>query len=206
MTAVARSIKTRYSGVLFQSTLEADWAKTLDAMRVRWEYEPEGIKLSDGQNYRPDFYLPAIRTWLEVKGPHDARLDKIAHLTHDCLHAPGCGEGAPIEVFSGDSSSQCPCRYGLSFPWRQVIIGRPAKGSRMVYSGSRCPAFPTPEVVALNCPACSQFCFIDTACDPICRRCHTNVTGAHALPSGSLPFRRNEPPRGGSRRRSGGTS
>lgn len=202
MTAVARSIKTTYAGVLFMSTLEADWAKTLDAMRVRWEYEPEGIKLHDGQNYRPDFYLPAIKTWLEVKGPHDARIDKIGLLAQDCLHAPGCGEGRPIDVFEGSSGEQCACGFGVGYPWRQVIIGRPAKGSRMVYAGPRCPAFPDPEVVALNCPICKQFCFVDTSNAPICRRCHNDVAGVAASPSGSLPFRRNEPPRG--RRTAGG--
>lgn len=200
MSAVAvRAIKTTYKGVLFQSTLEADWAKTLDAMRVKWLYEPEGVKLHDGQNYRPDFYLPALTTWLEVKGPHDARIDKIGLLAQDCLHAPGCAEGDPIEVFDG-AIGECACGYGVAYPWRQVMIGRPANGSRMVYSAPRCPAFHNPDLVALSCPICQQFSWIDTASAPICRRCRNDVTGAQAMPSGSLPFRRNEPPRGGGRR------
>src|SRR5262245_10502329 len=99
-----RSIKTTYRGVLFASTLEADWAKTLDAMRIVWEYEPEGVTLPDGQRYRCDFYLPRIRTWLEVKGPHDQRLDKAGVLADAVAHAPGCDTGRPVETWAAPTS------------------------------------------------------------------------------------------------------
>ena len=52
---------------LFRSRLEARWAVFFDAMGIEWEYEPEGIVLSDGTNYLPDFYLPHFHCYFEVK-------------------------------------------------------------------------------------------------------------------------------------------
>jgi hypothetical protein len=66
-----------YRGVHFRSTLEADWAATLDQYGITWQYEVEAYVLPDGYAYSPDLWLPAQRTWLEVKGPHYARVDKF---------------------------------------------------------------------------------------------------------------------------------
>ena len=50
-------IETEYKGYRFRSRLEARWAVFFDACGVRWEYEPEGYVLPDGQYYLPDFLL-----------------------------------------------------------------------------------------------------------------------------------------------------
>ena len=50
-------IETEYKGYRFRSRLEARWAVFFDACGVRWEYEPEGYVLTDGQYYLPDFLL-----------------------------------------------------------------------------------------------------------------------------------------------------
>lgn len=62
-----RSIQTEYNGYLFRSRLEARWAVFFDACGVDWEYEPEGIVLSDGTKYLPDFYLIDFHCYFEVK-------------------------------------------------------------------------------------------------------------------------------------------
>lgn len=62
-----KAIQTEYKGYLFRSRLEARWAVFFDAMGIEWEYEPEGIVLSDGTNYLPDFYLPHFHCYFEVK-------------------------------------------------------------------------------------------------------------------------------------------
>ena len=62
-----RAIDTEYKGYLFRSRLEARWAVFFDELGVRWEYEPEGILLSDGTSYLPDFYLIDFRCYFEVK-------------------------------------------------------------------------------------------------------------------------------------------
>lgn len=62
-----KAIETEYKGYLFRSRLEARWAVFFDAMGIKWEYEPEGIVLSDGAYYLPDFYLSDFHCYFEVK-------------------------------------------------------------------------------------------------------------------------------------------
>ena len=52
-----KPIETVYKGFKFRSRLEARWAVFFDACGVRWEYEPEGYILPNGQYYLPDFLL-----------------------------------------------------------------------------------------------------------------------------------------------------
>ncbi|WP_438479180.1 hypothetical protein [Streptomyces asiaticus] len=74
------ALPTWYSGTTFRSKLEADWAATLDSLSIRWEYEPETITLPSGAVYIPDFWLPDIGTWLEVKGTGVPRVEKAIEL------------------------------------------------------------------------------------------------------------------------------
>lgn len=60
-------IDTRYSNCLFRSRLEARWAVFFDAFGLRWEYEREGFKDEAGNCYLPDFWMPDIETWVEIK-------------------------------------------------------------------------------------------------------------------------------------------
>lgn len=62
-----KAIPTEYRGYLFRSRLEARWAVFLDALDIRWEYEPEGLILSNGTYYLPDFYLIDFHLYFEVK-------------------------------------------------------------------------------------------------------------------------------------------
>ncbi len=195
---VIRAIKTEYKGVLFMSTLEADWAKTLDGpdFRMPWQNEPEGLKLPDGQNYRPDLYLPRLHTWVEVKGPHDQRIDKPARLAEACLHAPGCETYEPVKKLVRPAKapkSGCPCGYGPDFPFENVVIARPATGAKAVWEA---PMGIDQKIVVMVCIVCKQRSFTDAHGAPICRRCHSNAAGSSMYPSGSFLFRRVEPPRG----------
>jgi len=60
------AIPTEYAGCTFRSRLEARWAVFFDAMRIEWQYEPEGFQLQAGK-YLPDFYLPQHGCFAEVK-------------------------------------------------------------------------------------------------------------------------------------------
>src|SRR3990167_3623627 len=62
------SIPTVYSNTQFRSRLEAKWAKFFDGMNMPWEYEPKTFKFkAPSVWYLPDFYLPSIEWWAEVK-------------------------------------------------------------------------------------------------------------------------------------------
>jgi hypothetical protein len=68
-----KPIETRYAGHRFRSRLEARWAVFFDALGIAWEYEPQGYMITspDGQQtraYLPDFRLPGLDVWAEVKG------------------------------------------------------------------------------------------------------------------------------------------
>lgn len=63
-----KPIETEYNGYRFRSRLEARWAVFFDALSIKYLYEPEGFRLRDGTYYLPDFYLPELKTWIEIKG------------------------------------------------------------------------------------------------------------------------------------------
>jgi hypothetical protein len=62
------AIETKYGGALFRSRHEARWAVFFDHLGLRWDYEPEryGFATTRG-TYLPDFYLPEIGLFVEVK-------------------------------------------------------------------------------------------------------------------------------------------
>lgn len=108
------AVPTVYSDVTFRSRLEAGWAMTLDSLNIQWAYEPEIITLPSGTTYIPDFWLPELGTWIEVKGPGVPRIEKAtefgeARACH-CVEACTCswpgGElvlvGHPPEDYTPD--------------------------------------------------------------------------------------------------------
>jgi len=62
-----KAIETKYKGYRFRSRLEARWAVFFDALGLAWEYEKEGYDLN-GIKYLPDFWLPGLDCWIEIKG------------------------------------------------------------------------------------------------------------------------------------------
>jgi hypothetical protein len=69
-----KPIETQYAGCRFRSRLEARWAVFFDHLGIRWEYEPQGFELPSGARYLPDFHLPDLDLWVEVKGSEEAFL------------------------------------------------------------------------------------------------------------------------------------
>lgn len=119
-------IPVEYSEVRFRSTLEADWAATLDAFGIEWQYEPIGVQLPSGILYRPDFYLPQIATWLEVKGPAGERLDKTRELARAVqCEVRGCDDT--------DTGLLCDGSHYWN-PWQLVAVGlAPVRGKVTSY-------------------------------------------------------------------------
>lgn len=62
-----KAIQTYYNGYKFRSRLEARWAVFFDTVGIKYQYEPEGFQLPSGW-YLPDFFLPELNIWVEVKG------------------------------------------------------------------------------------------------------------------------------------------
>ncbi|MGW1364947.1 hypothetical protein ACWCQP_47070 [Streptomyces chartreusis] len=139
------AVPTRYGDTTFRSRLEADWAATLDSNGIIWQYEPETITLDSGTLYIPDFWLPELGTWIEVKGPGVPRAEKTKELAQNrACHCP----------------ATCTCQWpGGEF----VLIGRPALASDWTEPGHRprggyanweTPFGPSTYFV--QCPACAR--------------------------------------------------
>jgi len=89
------AIETEYCGYRFRSRLEARWAVFLDALGLEWEYEKEGYRLANGLAYLPDFWLPELECWLEIKGNEPTAEERVkARLVAE-------GTGYPVFVFVG---------------------------------------------------------------------------------------------------------
>lgn len=62
-------IETEYRGHRFRSRLEARWAVAFDFLGVEWKYESQGYRVGyESRPYLPDFWLPSLGVWVEVKG------------------------------------------------------------------------------------------------------------------------------------------
>lgn len=83
-----KAIETVYKGYNFRSRVEARWAVFLDALGWNWEYEREGFEFEDGTRYLPDFFIPRINTWIEVKGqePTEEEIKKCKMLSRKCCY------------------------------------------------------------------------------------------------------------------------
>ena len=80
-----KPIETYYNGYRFRSRLEARWAVFFDVLRIDYEYEPEGFRINSNINYLPDFYLPKMDTYVEVKHENAFEIE----LTDDGVLFPG---------------------------------------------------------------------------------------------------------------------
>lgn len=63
-----KAIETRWKGRRFRSRVEARHAVLFDRLGWPWEYEKEGFALPSGTWYLPDFWLPELSAWVEIKG------------------------------------------------------------------------------------------------------------------------------------------
>lgn len=78
-----KPIQTRYRGYNFRSRLEARWGVFFDALGIKWEYEKEGYDLGDLGWYLPDFYLPDIGVFVEIK-PNGVSSDHMSEAHSKC--------------------------------------------------------------------------------------------------------------------------
>jgi hypothetical protein len=69
VVTIPAPIETEYRGHRFRSRLEARWAVAFDHLGVEWKYEPQGYHVGhESRPYLPDFRLPGLGVWAEVKG------------------------------------------------------------------------------------------------------------------------------------------
>jgi hypothetical protein len=75
-----KPIETIYNGYRFRSRLEARWAVFFDKLKIKYEYENEGYELPSGKRYLPDFYLPTMDVFVEVKQDESEFINNLRKL------------------------------------------------------------------------------------------------------------------------------
>jgi len=76
MTTQLKSFPCKYKEIEYRSKTEARVAEEVfDRHQIKFLYETETYNF-DGELYSPDFYLPEIKTFIEVKGATDSDLSK----------------------------------------------------------------------------------------------------------------------------------
>ena len=135
-----KAIPTLYNGVHFRSKLEASYAKTLDNLKIQWTYEHNGYEIN-GVKYLPDFWLPKIRTFLEVKGPV----------------VPGAEKAKALAIVSN------PEEGAWWDPTNLVVIGNETGELRLAVDDS--------AVSLSLCEMCNLYWLMPDSCSYQCRNC-----------------------------------
>lgn len=115
-----KAIETRYKGYRFRSRLEARWAVFFDALGIQWEYEKEGYDLGDAGWYLPDFWLPQVEMWAEVKPQHFSAVE-IDRCWALCAHT-----GYEVVLLDGmpDFRSYFACTFDAhDHVWMNTLTG-----------------------------------------------------------------------------------
>lgn len=105
-----KAIETAYQGYRFRSRTEARWAVFFDALGVKWQYEIEGFDLGSAGWYLPDFYLPELDTYIEIKPwrqyddwPTDGKAFELAELLQEHVVVL-CGEPGPVDIYTSNNA------------------------------------------------------------------------------------------------------
>lgn len=104
---VHAAIPTEYGGVVMRSRTEARWALFFDVLKIQWEYEKEGYDLDGLGSYLPDYWLPQVNMWAEVKpGPFSdlelAKANSLSRLTgFDCILLDGIPDARNYWAYEG---------------------------------------------------------------------------------------------------------
>lgn len=179
------SLPTVYRGNTFRSALEASWAATLDSLSLRWEYEPKTVTLPSGEKYLPDFHLPDIGTWIEVKGTGVPRVEKAfaygQSLACGCVKRWACQcdwPGGELVLIGHPPRSFDPWTYEDYDHWplwsKNKLAWRHGGFARWESTrGTRC--------WLTRCPDCQTATWFDIA---RCRACGGRLPGAEAIAPG----------------------
>jgi hypothetical protein len=158
-------VPRRYACTAFRSSLEADWACTLDNLGIEWRYEPVTVTLPSGEWYVPDFWLPELATYIEVKGAGIPRRHKPAQLAEL--------ETGTI-VLLGLAARP---RTGAT-GWRELGINwEPADGG---------------SLGLVECKHCQAWQWARLAPVVTCRRCGARFNFCHLAGPGEITFRRSD--------------
>lgn len=141
MTPIYKILPTRWNGIIFRSRTEARWAVFLDFLKVPYEYEHQGYDL-DGTYYLPDFYLPSLDDYLEVKASspdkeEQRKAEKLATATRKRVFittgSPKWNSEEPpgLEAFFPDDGWDHPYQFCICLQCRKIGIEFDGRSARI---------------------------------------------------------------------------
>lgn len=152
MTQRLKAIPTTYHGIEFRSKLEAKYARAFDRLGIMWEYEGHGFQFDDGTFYCPDFYMPELDTYFEVKGVmnHDSAR-KIGALAneHGAVYV-GKPDGA-VSLFERDDG-----QYIDALSEIERAAGCRVSGAEVVRCAGCGSAYLSWDIWRGDCPKCGN--------------------------------------------------
>lgn len=103
------AIPTVYRGIKFRSKLEAKYARAFDILGISWTYEEVNFMFDDGTCYAPDFYMPDMDTYFEVKGVMtDEDNHKISLLANQGKRVVVGGPNGTMLLYDGVQAEKLP--------------------------------------------------------------------------------------------------
>lgn len=113
------ALPTVYKGHNMRSRLEARWAVFFDCIGLEYQYEPQHYRVEwrgEEANYLPDFYLPTLEAYVEVKGGGFTSVDVVKVFGLSKLMR------APVLLLTSIPKTHAVSRYVPSFgcvvdPW-----------------------------------------------------------------------------------------
>lgn len=136
-----------YNGIKFRSKLESKTAQALDNLGIAYQYEPNGYKLSNGMWYRPDFWLPDAKQFIECKGVmKETDTAKIIGLVSDTSHSVIVlsYENAMLCVAGQDAPENVATFYGDDY----IFIGQCESCKKRYFYTEYC---------SYRCPCCGYY-------------------------------------------------
>lgn len=127
VTGSSRNNIFRHASYEMRSHSETRWAGMMDALSVNWIYEPETIETRHGW-YKPDFFLPAVGAFVEVKGPEPTKVEQE-------------------KAEDAEAKTGFPVIFAYGAP--EMIGAELCNGSVGYYSGGRLARYTTKEIGAV---------------------------------------------------------
>lgn len=153
---VLKAIETHYSGYHFRSRTEARWAVYFDTLKIKYEYEKEGYDLGKLGWYLPDFWLPQVNMFAEVKGKkftkkeYEKCLELVKQSNYPCLMLVGIPEDKPYNAIQDWYGEYIDCEYLIS----SVYLDQHALVVTMYDGGNE----PYPDtIIAVNVAKSARF-------------------------------------------------
>lgn len=142
-----------YNGVEYRSKLESKTAQAFDNLGIPYRYESDGYKLTNGMWYRPDFFLPDARQFVECKGVMSSEDSaKIVGLVEDM--------GMPVLVLSYDNAMLV--QHFWDSPDERIAVY-------------------TEDLALVRCVKCGTPWFVDMTDSYACRHCGAHDGDSHLV-------------------------